>query len=76
MLRLCLEINEWGDSDNINMKRKTCPKCNSKNDVSIVYGLPDEKLGKEAEEGKIHLGGCCVTGNDPKWHCNDCENDW
>jgi hypothetical protein len=28
------------------------------------------------ERGDIVLGGCCVTENDPEWHCNDCDHSW
>ena len=53
-----------------------CPNCRSKNVISIIYGLPTEDIGKEAEEGKVKLGGCCVTDNDPEWYCKDCEIEW
>ena len=60
------------------MKRKAvnCPKCNSKNIIPIVYGYPSLELSKEAEKGQVHLGGCCVTDNDPEWYCKDCEREW
>ncbi|MEE1420718.1 MAG: hypothetical protein UF218_03415 [Eggerthellaceae bacterium] len=32
----------------------------------------DEKLEHDLDAGLIVLGGCCVTGEDPEWHCNDC----
>ena len=32
----------------------------------------DEKLERDLEEGRVVLGGCCVTGSDPEWHCNEC----
>jgi hypothetical protein len=29
-----------------------------------------------AEEGKIKLGGCCITDSDPEYYCKNCENEW
>ncbi len=55
---------------------KICPKCKSKNVVSIVYGYPAKELFKEAEKGKVHLGGCCISNNDPQWYCKHCEKEW
>ena len=41
-----------------------CPKCNSNRVVNIVYGYPAPETFREAENGKIALGGCYVTGDD------------
>lgn len=51
-----------------------CPECGSKDIAEMLWGMPvyDEKLIHGLEEGRIVLGGCCVTGDDPDWHCNDC----
>ena len=38
------------------------------------YGEPMEEGVKDWQAGKVVLGGCCITGNDPAWHCKDCEN--
>ncbi len=49
---------------------KTCPICKKKDKViPIVYGLPGKRLLKKAEKGKVKLGGCIITGCDPKWYC-------
>lgn len=55
-----------------------CPKCGSKNVAKIQYGMPifSEKLKSEIESRKVFLGGCCVTGTDPKYHCNDCGKEF
>jgi len=34
------------------------------------------EIEKELERKEIVLDGCCVTGNNPKWKCNDCGNRW
>lgn len=28
------------------------------------------------ERKEIVLGGCTMTGNDPKWECNECRARW
>jgi DNA-directed RNA polymerase subunit RPC12/RpoP len=56
--------------------RPVCPKCGSTEVVRIVYGLPGPELLEEAKRGQIALGGCCVTGNDPQWHCHECGHRW
>ena len=51
-----------------------CPKCGGTDIAMILYGLPSDELlnSKKVKEGKIILGGCCVSGKDPKLECNDC----
>lgn len=55
-----------------------CPKCHSKNVAKIEYGYIriDDDVEKLLKSGKIVLGGCVITGNDPKWQCNDCQQMW
>lgn len=50
---------------------RKCPECSSKL-VPIVFGMPNEQGIQEAEKGKIILGGCCVSFNDPTWGCAHC----
>lgn len=56
-------------------KPRKCPKCGAKTIASILYGLPDysEELKADIDAGKIVLGGCCITYDDPKWQCTTCE---
>jgi len=49
-----------------------CPKCNSKNTIRIVYGMPT-CMGID---DNVWLGGCSVTEYDMDRHCNDCETDF
>jgi len=35
----------------------------------IVYGLPGKKAMARAKAGKIYLGGCQLTGCDPRYYC-------
>lgn len=51
-------------------KIKTCPICGvKKNVLPILYGLPSEKMFKQAEAGRILLGGCIVYDNQPEYYC-------
>lgn len=56
--------------------KRICPECGSVSVVRIVYGYPGSELIRQAEAGKIWLGGCCVSGNDPEWHCKECGHEW
>lgn len=60
------------------MSKKTCPSCNGKNIAKILWGLPADMrtLEEELDSKKIVLGGCIVTGNDPKLECNECFTRW
>ena len=53
-----------------------CPNCGSHKTVLILYGYPTEGALGEAQQGKIELGGCVITGNDPKEHCTECNHRW
>ena len=53
-----------------------CSDCGSTNVVTIMYGYPGPGAVHDSEEGKVHLGGCIVDVDNPKWHCKDCERDW
>ena len=52
-----------------------CPRCGSTKTARILYGMPafNEELVAKIDAGKIHIGGCCVTGFDAKYYCNDCR---
>ncbi len=62
---------------NINKKIK-CQYCGSTNIAKILYGLPafSSKLDEDLKMGKVVLGGCCVTDDDPDRHCNNCNKDF
>jgi transposase-like protein len=56
------------------MKTKLkCPDCSSDQVKRIVYGLPDFN---NFDFEKNEVGGCCVTGDDPKYKCTSCESSW
>lgn len=52
-----------------------CPLCGSAKVAPILYGLPNftDELERALDEGKVALGGCVITGDDPRWKCLDCE---
>ena len=56
-------------------KPRTCPHCGSRRIARIGYGMPayTKKLERALEAGRIVLGGCCVTEDDPRWQCIDCS---
>lgn len=58
-------------------KPKKCPKCGSKRIARILYGLPafSDELQADLRSGKLALGGCCITGDDPVWKCLECETE-
>jgi transcription elongation factor Elf1 len=64
-------------STRIEQSRKPgkCPSCGHSPLASILYGYVvgiDDGLDKKLEEGRIVLGGCCVSDDDPKWECTNC----
>ena len=60
------------------MSTTSCPNCQSQNTCRILYGMPffDEKLQKELDANKVHLGGCEIAEGNPDRYCNDCGVDF
>lgn len=56
-------------------KPRTCPNCGSSRIADILYGLPyySEELERDIEAGRIVLGGCLISENNPSWICADCH---
>jgi len=56
-------------------KPRKCPKCGSSKIASVMYGYPapDPDLWRDVKAGKLVLGGCCITGDDPTWCCVACK---
>lgn len=59
----------------VSKKPKKCPVCSFKPIAKIIYGEPCLTLDewKKVEEGKIAIGTCTITGDDPKWQCTNCD---
>ena len=62
----------------IKNKPVICPICGSTNVAKYLFGLIayDEKLEEQLEKNEIILGGCCIEKDSPKFHCNECEEDF
>ena len=49
---------------------RQCPICNRTDEIiPIAYGYPTSKSLKQAEKGKIMLGGCIISPCNPHWYC-------
>jgi hypothetical protein len=49
--------------------RPSCLNGHTDNIIPIVYGEPDKKTMEKASQGKVHLGGCVVSEDAPKFYC-------
>jgi len=53
---------------------RTCPSCRQTVvPIPIAYGYPSADLFEDADAGRVQLGGCVVTGDDPEWACPACK---
>ena len=52
-----------------------CPSCKATSVAAILYGLPEfsQRLESDLQAGRVVLGGCCVTDDDPTWRCTACD---
>ncbi|MEV0249081.1 hypothetical protein AB0H76_20935 [Nocardia sp. NPDC050712] len=53
----------------------TCPRCGA-NGVPIIYGFPSAAVMDKVEAGLAQMGGCVITGTEPRWACPACQNRW
>ncbi len=55
-------------------KPKKCPQCGYAPMGSILYGLVgiSDDLEQKLDEGRVVLGGCCRTLDEPMWECSKC----
>jgi len=53
---------------------RKCPVCGANRIAEIYYGMPafTEKLREDMEAGRVVLGGCCISADDPRWQCLEC----
>jgi hypothetical protein len=49
--------------------KPVCPYSHRSGIIKIVYGLPSAGMMEDAERGWVWLGGCEITGCDPKYYC-------
>ena len=59
-------------------KSVICPICGSSNVGEYLFGYPaySYELEEKVNNGEIILGGCCIAEDSPKYHCNECEEDF
>lgn len=48
-----------------------CPRCGARA-LPITYGLPGPAMMDDYAAGRIELGGCVLTDDDPAWACPAC----
>ena len=55
-------------------KPQKCPTCGGKPVARIFYGLPilTTEIKLDLMDGRVTLGGCEVTDDDPAWECTEC----
>lgn len=44
--------------------------------MPILFGFPTDEAFEAAQQGEIALGGCVVSGDDPRWECSSCGTRW
>jgi hypothetical protein len=52
-----------------------CPACGSKKIAEILYGkiAMTPEIEQQVQRGEVYLGGCIITGDDPRWKCLICK---
>lgn len=62
----------------IKVKRKPikCENCGKISVVEILYGMPTEESLQLLKKGKLVLGGCCITEENPHWACINCKTEY
>ena len=58
------------------IRYKKCFTCGVLDVAKIIYGYPTAETFKEQEKGKIKLGGCVISEDNPQYHCNKCGGNW
>ena len=55
-----------------------CPVCGAAGVARIGYGLPrfTPDLTADLDAGRVVLGGCDISGDDPVWLCRACKHSW
>ena len=56
--------------------REKCPNCGSNKTAEIIYGMATYEMSLQEQKGEIKIGGCCVSENDPRWHCFACGHEF
>ena len=56
--------------------KHTCPECNAKEGVDILYGYPSEETLQSWFKKEVELGGCIVDNEKPTHKCFKCGHQW
>lgn len=59
----------------ISSRPKYCPNCGKKTIAEIIWGMPFSADMEMEKTGKVIIGGCIVSDNDPTWRCRSCDFD-
>ena len=57
------------------MSPRRCPRCRSTRVARLLYGyltVPDERMQRDIDAGRVRLGGCTVTDRSPERVCLAC----
>jgi Zn ribbon nucleic-acid-binding protein len=57
-------------------EKYTCPKCQAKEGVDILYGYPTDDALQLWFKKEIELGGCIVGKEKPTRNCFKCGHQW
>lgn len=51
-----------------------CPHCGASEAAKILYGMPEfsAELETSMKNGEVFIGGCCISGEMPKYKCRTC----
>ena len=58
------------------MSRIKCPFCGKRHTIPIQYGMPTNEVFQDEQAGKIKLGGCIISKDNPNRYCKDCHKSF
>ncbi len=63
---------------NVEESPTRCPRCGSSSLARVLYGEPAPSAALEADigAGRVVLGGCIVTGDEPNRRCRHCRTEF
>ena len=53
-----------------------CPFCGKRHTIPIQYGMPTHEAFLNEQAGKIKLGGCIISEDNPSRYCKDCHKSF
>lgn len=64
----------WRRSDrDVIALRRRCPACRARGLVPIMYGMPTSEVWGDVRLGRIAIGGCVISVDDPDRQCIECD---